>query len=164
MLTQNKLKEYLYYEPNTGHFTWLKKPSKKTVIGSRAGTLRKDGYRNLMFMGKNYPEHHLVWLYEHGKLPKEQLDHINHIRDDNRISNLREVSISENSRNRTRRTGRVDEAGIWWCKRRKRYIAEITLNQKKVFQRSFVDVNEAISQRQAKLLELGFHHNHGDKL
>ena len=56
-----------------------------------------------------------------------------------------------------------DRSSIWYCRRRQRYIAEITYNQKKVYQRSFIDIDEAISHRKAKLLELGFHPNHGDK-
>lgn len=163
MLNHSFVKEYLDYNPNTGHLTWIKKPSKKIALGSRAGSLHKvSGYRQVYFMGKTYPEHRLIWFWLYGQFPKEQLDHINHCRDDNRIDNLRQVTHSENCRNRTRQRTSIDEAGIWYCKRRKRYIAEITLNQKKVYQKSFIDVDEAIHQRKAKLLELGFHPNHGD--
>lgn len=164
MLSQELVKEYLDYDETTGHLTWIKKPSKKIYINSRAGSLHKSGYRQIYFMGKTYPEHRLIWLWVYGVMPTHEIDHINHIRDDNRLCNLREVTRAENSRNRTRQRTRIDEAGIWWCKRRKRYIAEITFNQKKVFQRSFVSIDEAISQRKAKLLELGFHENHGDIL
>ena len=94
-------------------------------------------------------------------MPKHEINYINQIRDDNRISNLRQVTRSENQRNKTRKDSRVDEVGIWWCRRRKRYIAEITLNGKKVYQKSFKDIDEAIQQRKAKALELGFHENHG---
>lgn len=162
-ITQALVQEYLSYDSNTGILTWIKKPSKKTVIGTRAGVLKSNGYRQISFMGKNYPEHRFIWFYNYGVFPAEQLDHINQIRDDNRLSNLREVSISENARNRSRRDSRLDEVGIWWCKRRKRYIAEIRLNGKKVYQKTFIDIEQAILERKAKSIELGFHINHGSK-
>lgn len=163
MVNQAVLKEYFSYDKDTGILTWIKKPSKKIVLNSRAGSLNKLGYRTVYFMGKSYQEHRLIWEWYYGYTPIEQIDHINHIRDDNRIDNLREVSIAENARNRTRRDSRVDEAGIWWCKRRKRYIAEIKFNGKKVYQKSFTDIEQAIKERKAKSLELGFHENHGNK-
>lgn len=165
MITQTELKEYLHYDPDTGYFTWLKKPNKKIYLGSRAGTIHKNGYRQISFKGKNYPEHRLVWLYVYGNFPKAKhiIDHINHKRDDNRLTNLREITIAENNRNASKnKNTHIGEQGIWYCKRRKRYIAEIQFNGKKVFQKSFTDINQAILQRKTKLLELGFHENHGD--
>lgn len=155
------LQEYLSYNPITGHLTWIKKPSKKTVLNSRAGSKTKSGYRVIQLFGKTYQEHHVIWCLCNGYMPKEQIDHINHIRDDNRISNLREVTIAENARNRTKRDSRVNEVGIWWCRNRRKYIAEITHQGKKVFQYSFDDIEEAIQARKAKAKELGFHDNHG---
>lgn len=163
MISHDVVKEYLDYDEITGHLTWIKKPSKKTMLNSRAGSSHKSsGYRQVYFMGKTYPEHRLIWFWVYGEYPEHEIDHINHIRDDNRLCNLRQVTHAQNCRNRTRQRTRIDEAGIWYCRRRKRYIAEITFNQKKIFQRSFDDIDEAISQRKAKLLELGFHENHGD--
>ena len=164
MLNQSILKEYFSYNEHTGELTWIKKPSKKIVINTRAGSDNtKTGYRTIYFMGKNYQEHRLIWEWYYGYTPTHQIDHINHIRNDNRISNLRQVTIAENARNRTRRDSRVDESGIWWCKRRKRYIAEIKLSGKKVYQKSFTDIEQAIQERKEKSIELGFHENHGDK-
>lgn len=153
--------EYLRYNETKGEFTWIKRPNKNIHLHTRAGTKNSAGYRVISLFGKRYLEHRLAWFYVHGEMPKHEIDHINQIRDDNRISNLRQVTRSENQRNKTRKDSRVDEIGIWWCRRRKRYIAEITLNGKKVYQKSFTDIDEAISARKAKALELGFHENHG---
>lgn len=153
--------EYLRYNETKGEFTWIKRPNKNIHLHTRAGTKNSAGYRVISLFGKRYLEHRLAWFYVHGEMPKHEIDHINQIRDDNRISNLRQVTHSENQRNKTRKDSRVDEIGIWWCRRRKRYIAEITLNGKKVYQKSFKDIDEAIQQRKAKALELGFHDNHG---
>ncbi|WP_411350543.1 HNH endonuclease signature motif containing protein [Moraxella lincolnii] len=161
-ITVDELKQYFNYDPITGYVYWIKKSCKTTMINSRAGSTNKKGYRVIKLFKKEYLEHRLIWALYYGKFPTMHIDHINHKRDDNRICNLREVSIADNARNRTRKDSRLDEVGIWWCKRRKRYIAEITFNGKKVYQKSFKDIDEAIQQRKAKSLELGFHENHGE--
>lgn len=161
VLNHQTLLEYLKYNETKGEFTWIKRPNKNIHLHTRAGTKNSAGYRVISLFGKRYLEHRLAWFYVHGEMPEHEIDHINQIRDDNRISNLRQVTRSENQRNKTRKDSRVDEVGIWWCRRRKRYIAEITLNGKKVYQKSFKDIDEAIQQRKAKALELGFHDNHG---
>lgn len=160
-ITQTKLKEYLNYNPITGNLTWRKRPSKNIHLHTRAGTLDKNGYRYISLLGKRYPEHRLIWCLVHGQFPDGDIDHINQIRDDNRLENLRVVSKAENARNRTRKDSKLDEVGIWWCRTRKRYVAEITKNGKKVYQKSFKDIDEAIKQRKLKSIELGFHENHG---
>lgn len=164
-ITQALVKEYLDYDPQTGELIWIKKPSKRANLRTRAGSLvSTTGYRSIALFGKSYPEHHVVWLWYHGYWPKQQLDHIDHIRNNNRISNLREVTVGENARNRTRRQNtRTDEAGIWFNRISKRYVAEITKDGKKVYQASFVDIEDAITARKAKLIEHGFHANHGSK-
>ena len=163
--TQKELLEYLSYDADTGILTWIKKPSKKIVLNSRAGSQTETGYRTLYFKGKKYQEHHVIWCIVHGQFPTMQIDHIDQDRSNNAINNLREVSQSENSRNRARaRRTRLGEVGIWWCRRRRKYVAEITLNRKKVYQKTFDDIDDAIRERKAKALELGFHENHGNKL
>lgn len=155
ILSQSELKQYLDYNPNTGHLTWIKKLNKGTVLYSRAGSEMKNGYRCVKLFGRKYLEHRLIWCWVYGDYPSQHLDHINHQRNDNRISNLREVTISENARNRRTRDSKTGEKGIWYCKRRKRYIAEIVLYGKKVYQASFIDPDEAVKQRKLKEIELG---------
>ena len=162
-VTQELLKEYLDYNPNNGHLTWRKKPSKRANIGQRAGSLvPRTGYRSINLFGRSYAEHHVVWFYVYGYWSDKIIDHINQKRDDNRSSNLREVTVQQNAQNKQRRRGtKVEEAGIWFNRKRQRYVAEITMNRKKVYQQSFVDVEDAIAARQAKLKELGFGEFHG---
>lgn len=158
----DEIKEYLDYNSRTGKFTWIKKPSRKTNVGSVAGTKHSSGYTAIMFKGKIYKAHRLAYYFMTGNEPLGYIDHINHNRQDNSWNNLREVTPQQNAMNRTRRTGKVNEAGIWFCKRRKRYIAEIKVNQKKVWQRSFINIDDAVRERKAMLLQYGFHPNHGD--
>jgi len=160
--TQSELAEYLSYDPSTGELTWIKKAGNSTVLGSRAGSTSKSGYRRLTFKGKNYQEHHVIWCLVYGSFPADQIDHEDQVRDNNALYNLKAVTKAENARNRARQSNTyLDEAGIWFCKRRKRYIAEITHQGKKVFQKSFKEIEDAIQERAAKAEELGFHENHG---
>lgn len=94
--------EHYSYDPETGHLTVIKKPYKSILnVGDRAGYLGDVGYRYIKIQSRTYKEHRLIWLYVHGYFPEHQIDHINRIKDDNRIENLREVSQSCNKRNST---------------------------------------------------------------
>ncbi len=90
-LTQERLKELLHYDPETGVFTRLVDAAGgKYKAGERAGSAqRMTGYRMIGVDGTAYPECHLVWLYVHGELPPTFLYTVNGDFSDNRLSNLR---------------------------------------------------------------------------
>lgn len=89
--------EYLRYEPDTGFLFWVKKtsPNSNAKAGDRAGSLKDRGYRQIKFKGKLYGEHRIAWFLHYGEQPGVTLDHINEIKDDNRISNLRNATHQE---------------------------------------------------------------------
>lgn len=134
MLTQARLKELLHYEPETGVFTWLvtrRSYGGKISIGSVAGNPTFYGYRQIGADGCRYPSHRLAWLYIHGEMPKEHIDHINGIRDDNRIENLREANRFENLSNRGKNKNNTSGyKGVWFNKKLGKWIAGITCNRK----------------------------------
>ena len=98
MLTQERLKELLHYNPETGIFTWLVYRSRYARVGSVAGTIWL-GRIVIMIDRKHYKAHRLAWLYVHGKFPTNQIDHINEEPSDNRITNLREATNAQNQEN-----------------------------------------------------------------
>ena len=100
MITQERLKELLHYNPETGVFTRNWTMGRKARVGSIAGSVRKDGYRQIQINKIKYLSHRLAWLYMTGSWPKEDIDHINRVKDDNRWENLREASPSQNQANR----------------------------------------------------------------
>ena len=165
-LTQELILKVLKYDALSGTLIWISNlHSKRAIPGRRAGSLVKStGYRNISLFGRTYLEHQLIWFIYYGVWPSGQIDHINQVRDDNRIANLRDVSKADNARNRSRNpNSKLGEHGIWFNQRTNRYVAEITLNGKKVYQKSFEDIDEAIKERKIKSLELGFHANHGSQ-
>lgn len=132
-LTQEDLKELLDYDSNTGIFTWKKKSTaaSRIAIGSFAGGANpKYGYIEITINRVLYKAHRLAWLYVYGTWPKNQIDHINGIRTDNRIENLRDVTRRKNQQNRPEhRRGHL--VGTSFRKDLKQWQATIVINKKK---------------------------------
>ena len=98
MLTQEYLKAHLHYNPETGLFARIK--SNGTAhVGDIAGNLSSTGYVYISLNNKSYRAHRLVWLYLYGAFPISNLDHINCIRNDNRLANLRICNNQQNGFN-----------------------------------------------------------------
>ena len=89
----------MQYEGATGYLYWTNPASRAVKPGQIAGRVTDKGYRQIMVDGVRYAGHRLVWLLHHGCFPEHEIDHINGDRDDNRISNLREATKSENQQN-----------------------------------------------------------------
>ena len=99
-MNQKMLKEILRYEPKTGFFYPTKKRS-GVRFGRPAGCKSTYlGYTLIGINGVRYYAHRLAWLYMNGSWPRGQIDHINCKRDDNRWSNIREASVSQNKCNK----------------------------------------------------------------
>lgn len=98
MITQNRLKKVLHYDPGSGVFTWTA-DKRKVKPGMVAGNIRKDGYVLIRVDYKRYYAHRLAWLYMYGQWPKEEIDHANGDPSDNRISNIRLANRQQNAAN-----------------------------------------------------------------
>lgn len=163
-LTQTQLKEVLIYDATNGHFRWNPQLSVKGIpSGCRAGSVEtRSGYRRIKIHGTSYAEHRLAWLYSYGDWPKGVIDHLDHNRSNNALCNLRDVSQAENMKNTKQVSGTITgHQGIWYNSKTNRYVAEITVAGKKVYQRVFRTCNQAIEAREAELIKHGFHENHG---
>lgn len=95
-LTAEAIRALLRYEPETGHFYWLLNRGSKIKAGQRAGAVSSEGYCQISIYDRLYRAHRLVWLYVHGEWPSQTIDHIDGNRLNNRLDNLRDVSLKEN--------------------------------------------------------------------
>lgn len=99
-----RLRKHVHYDPNTGVFTLIEKRGvgDPVAVGGRVDRLSVHGYRTIQLFKFTYPAHRLAWLYVYGQFPGGHIDHINGVKDDNRLFNLRDVSRSVNLQNQRR--------------------------------------------------------------
>ena len=100
-ITQEEAARFAGYDEDTGILSWQvnRGTAKK---GNEMGCLRPDGYRRINLCGKKYLAHHLIWLLVYGELPKYTIEHANGIKDDNRLSNLRETARKRSGPSKTK--------------------------------------------------------------
>ncbi len=125
-ITEQSLRNALNYDADTGIFLWAKKCGRGR-IGSVAGSISNNGYRSICVYGKHYKAHRLAWLYMNGEFPRNQIDHIDGNRDNNRIENLRDVTKVLNMQNQRKpqRSNTSGFLGVSWQKSRSRWEARI---------------------------------------
>lgn len=161
ILTQERLKELLNYDPATGVFTWLKPVNRYSMVkpGDRAGCLHKRGYIHIKVDGDCYKAHRLAWLYVHGRWPEPSIDHINRDKADNRLVNLRETDQLGNMQNKgAYRSNTSGYTGVSWNKQRQAWTAQIQFNRKNKHLGVFATPEQAFEAYQlAKLAKLATH-------
>lgn len=143
-LKHNVLLTYLTYNSETGIFQHnINNGSAKK--GSRAGTLSKaKGYRVITLKGIKYQEHRLVWFYTYKVWPEKQIDHINGIKDDNRIINLREATGTQNQGNRKSANNSSSQyKGVYWSKQAKKWQVQIRSKKDSKYLGLYTDEIEA---------------------
>lgn len=142
-LTQVELKKLLSYDASTGLFTW-KLRRQGVRQGSLAGYKNNSGYVRISLHGRFYLAHRLAWLYVHGYVPKGEIDHINRIRDDNRIENLREASRTLNALNTGEyKNNSSGSKGVYFNKSANKWQAQIMVSGKRVYLGLYDDVRRA---------------------
>jgi hypothetical protein len=124
-----RLRAQFDFNAETGIFTWL--VTRGTARGGDvAGYINAFGYRCIRLDGSEYKAHRLVWLYVNGTWPTGQLDHINGIKDDNRLCNLREATAAQNQQNRRKPSAgnTSGHIGVTLDTRRRKWRAVIGVN------------------------------------
>lgn len=162
MLTQQRLKELLDYNPETGDFTW-KVRRKGVKVGKPAGSVHNAGYLHFMVDGKQYLNHRLAVLWMTGKFPEDgmDVDHINQNKKDNRWSNLRVVTRSINMQNKDQPQAN-SKTGIRGVSRYKdKFAVEITANGQRVYRALYDTLAEA---HQASIAMKHIHHHPGSTI
>ena len=163
-LTCDILRKFVDYNPDTGLLTWRLHATRAAKVGKSLGTvvgkLPDKGYIVITLFGTTYQAHRLAWLHYYGQFPEKQIDHIDHDRTNNKLSNLRESSLHTNMKNKslyvTNTTGYsgVTPHGNSW-------LARIGVDGTKVLLGTFRTFDEAVAARKAAEKLLDYHENHG---
>ena len=116
-------------------------------VRDAVGSYRNDGHIQCRLYNTDFQLHRLIWLYVYGELPKGEIDHINRIKDDNRIDNLSDVSHITNARNRGLSKSRNNEfVGVTFHKQYGKYRADIVVGEQ-IYLGLYKTLEEAISAR-----------------
>lgn len=166
MISQERLKELLHYNPETGVFRWLPRPVNTReerrwntrYANKTAGHKRKKtGYVTIYVHGRLYMAHQLAFLYMTGDFPKNQIDHKDGNTNNNKWNNLREATHAQNMQNRKLlKSSTSGVSGVIWDKEKRRWRARISVNGKRIILGRFRDKSEAIkARRDAELKYFG---------
>lgn len=163
MITQEQLKNELFYNQETGIFTWNKKSRKGGfAAGRECSSVDAHGYIQINILGKVHKAHRLAWLYMAGEHPAGQIDHINHDRKDNRFVNLRVVTNMDNNKNKPiQKNNTSGFVGVTLFKRINKWRAYIVVLDKQIHLGYFEKIEDAIKARIEANIKYGFHENHG---
>lgn len=174
------VRRFLRYEPDTGRFfIQPRRPEdfnptgKRTAVslcrsfntrfaGKEALTANNSGYKYGTVCLRNVLAHVVAWAMHYGHWPDGYIDHIDGDRTNNRISNLRVVTRSENSKNtRLSRRNKSGVMGVYWAKDRNQWRVEIGDGNRRIKIGSYATLDEAVAARKAAEAKLNYHANHG---
>lgn len=174
------LRELLAYDPQTGFLFWKERNEShfsagKISAAGKAGQWNskyagkrvsekpsREGYATCGIKPRTFKAHRVTWALHYGKWPDGQIDHINGVRNDNRISNLRDCTQLENCTNRKLSTlNKTGFFGIYFYPPTGKWQAEIKRSGKRTHLGYFNTKEDAILARKEAQEKLGFHHNHG---
>jgi len=178
--TPEELRKLLRYAPDTGKLYWLERSTEFFEDGKQSAerecrrwntryageeafiTDHGEGYRQGSIFSVMYLAHRVVWAVHQGEWPTHEIDHINGVKNDNRIENLRAVTRVANSRNLPKRADNSSGVtGVTWNKNALKWTAQITVNTQQVHLGVFTKRDDAIAARKAAEAKYGFHENHG---
>ena len=126
MITQERLREVLHYDPQSGRWMWILPQTNRVQTGSVAGTINAKGYRYIHIAGRLYKSSRLAFFYMTGRWPERQMDHINRRRDDDAWNNLREATRSQNQSNQgIRKNNKSGFKGVSLHRQTGKYAARI---------------------------------------
>lgn len=157
----NNLVDVFLYNSITGKIYW--KVNRGNVkAGSEAGTLHPNGYVMVVFNKRSYPAHRLAWFLHTGEWPKGTIDHINHCKSDNSLSNLRDVPQSTNQKNKSKSSKNTSGVtGVCYHKTRKKWYAMIIVDYKRIHIGYYNSLEEAALERLEAELFYDFSTTHG---
>lgn len=140
-----------------GKLFWKISPRPQTKIGDAAGCLDNRGYLVVGWKGKSYRVHRIVYEMAHGTISdSHQVDHVNGLKTDSRVDNLRLATQSQNNWNSCKPKNNTSGLkGVCWNKHAQKWAAQIKIFGKKKFLGYFATKEDAY---QARLEAEKFYH------
>jgi hypothetical protein len=124
-------------------------------VGKEAGVKGTQGHIYVRIFNKSYAAHRVIWAMVHRRWPKNEIDHINGVYDDNRVENLREATHLENMKNQKIRTDNTSgHRGVSMCPKTGKWLAYITKDKKFTFLGRFERLDDAVRARKAAAHEM----------
>ena len=166
-MSVEQLRKIIRLDAKTGKLYWLPRKRKNMFNSRFAGkealaSLNDTGYKRGIVYGMPLFAHRVVWAIYHGEWPKNEIDHKNHNRADNRIANLRDVTTRENFKNQSLyKTNKTGTHGVYFNKARNKWTASIAAGKERKYLGSFDSLDAAVSARKEAEKSLGYHENHG---
>jgi len=162
-LTVERARECFHYNPVTGLVVWKIRLANKVRPGDRAGT--PDGRQGRFFVGvdgKHYLLHRVIWLLVYGSFPANTVDHIDGDPSNNKLTNLRAATSSEQMKNLKRcRRNKSGCCGVSWDKVKGRWVSQISSGGRAYNLGRYKEYFDAVCARKAAEYKHGFHRNHG---
>lgn len=143
LISLERLKEVLLYDPDTGVFTWKVSTALRVKAGDTAGCMKSGGYVQFNVDRRQYRAHRLAWFYMTGEWPQQDMDHINGIRHDNRFANLRPSTRSQNQHNQRAPRSNNKSGFLGVYRSNNRFRALINVEGKKIHLGYFDDPESA---------------------
>jgi len=141
------------FDYRDGQLFWKVDRGSNALAGKRAGRLLRTGYRSVHVSGKKWQEHRIVYLMHHGCLPG-QIDHVNRVKSDNRIENLRPATSSQNQVNTHSRGSKSGFRGVVKADGGDKWVARTYVAGKEVRIGSFETPELASQAYNEKLAEI----------
>lgn len=142
------LRELLTYCPESGELRWKHKPSNRVRIGDIAGWRNAKGYTYVKVGGEDYAAHRVAWALHYGEDTELYIDHKDGDKSNNRISNLRLATSSENNYNIGVKSNNTSgHRGVSYRKDTKKWRAYINIGGQKMWLGAYDYVEDAISAR-----------------
>ena len=147
-------RKYFHADLDQGRLFWAVRKSRVTP-GQEAGTIVTGGYRRVLIDKKSYAVHKILWWFATGTWP-EYLDHINLCKSDNRLSNLRVVTHSENCLNKPlQQNNSSGYKGIHFRKSTGKWVLQMRRKGRESIRESFYSLQQAVDRKRE--LELDFY-------
>lgn len=143
-LTVERLREVLSYDPDTGIFRRKLATAQRLSVGDIAGSKNDQGYLLIMVDRVRYKAHRLAWFYVNDEWPPHDVDHINGIRDDNRLANLRLATRAQNKANQvTYKNNSTGFKGVSFHKKNRCFVSYINRDKVRRYLGSFPSAEDA---------------------